>query len=95
MTPSLSELLAPLTEKERIGINRVAARLFNNDDFQLVFRRMNQDCGGVLGTVFLASNGGDAVKAAGVDGSKAAVRWLLDCFIHQHEEKPEPKEQET
>jgi hypothetical protein len=75
MAPSLSELLQPLTEKERTSVNRAAARLFMNDDFQLVFRRMNQDCGGVLGTVFLPSNGGDAVKAAGVDGSKAAVRW--------------------
>jgi len=95
MIPTISDLLKPLTLNEASRIDDAVARLFNNDDFQLVFRRMNQQCGGVLGTVFMPSNGGDAVKAAGVDGSKATVRWLLYCFIHQHEEKQEPKEQET
>jgi hypothetical protein len=95
MIPTISELLQPLDERERLAVDRAAARLFSNDDFQLVFRKLNMDCGGVLGAVFLPSNNGDTVKAGAVDGSKGPVRWLLDRFIHQHEEKQEPKEQET
>ncbi len=95
MIPTISTLLSPLTERERQSVNRAAARLFANEDFQLIFRKLNMDCGGVLGAVFLPANDGDAIKAGGVDGSKGPVRWLLDCYIHQNEEKPEPKEQET
>lgn len=95
MTPTISDLLKPLDERERQAVDRAAARLFVNDDFQLVFRRLNMDCGGVLGRVFMPANNGDLAKAAGADGSKGPVRWLLDCFIHQHEEREEPREQET
>ena len=98
MIPTISDLhdlLQPLNERERLAVDRAAARLFSNDDFQLVFRKLNMDCGGVLGAVFLQSNNGDTVKAGAVDGSKGPVRWLLDRLIHQHEEKQEPKEQET
>jgi hypothetical protein len=96
LNTSLNELLRLLSESEREQVNRAVSRLFANEDFQLVFRKMNADCGGVLGSSFLPSNGGDAVKAAGVDGSKGPVRWLFDTYLSSLiEEKTKPTEQVT
>jgi len=96
LNASLNELLRPLSETERHHIDRAVARLFANEDFQLVFRKLNADCGGVFGSSFTPSNGGDAIKAAGVDGSKGPARWLFDTYLSSLDEKQEkPTEQVT
>ena len=42
MIPTISELLQPLDERERLNVDRAAARLFSNDDFQLASKQMSQ-----------------------------------------------------
>jgi hypothetical protein len=94
METPITQLLSPLTGDEKASIEGAVIRLFSNEDFQLVFRWMNQTCGGVFSTVFTQSNGADAIKAGLSDGSKAHVRWLLDTYLSRYDEKPEkPTEQ--
>jgi hypothetical protein len=94
MDTTITQLLAPLREDEKPSLTGAVLRLFHNEDFQLVFRWMNQTCGGVFATVFTQSSGTDAIKAGLADGSKAHVRWLLDTYLSRYDEKPEkPTEQ--
>jgi len=66
MTPNAAELLATLTTEEKKEVLKAALRLFDKPDFQLVFRSLNADVGGILNPAF--ELGGDAIKAAFREG---------------------------
>jgi len=96
MNATLNELLRPLSETERPQVDRAAVRLFANEDFQLVFRKMNQSCGGLFASVFTPAHGMDAMTAASIDGNKGHVRWLFDTYLSSLDEKEtKPTEQVT
>lgn len=93
MTPSAQELITPLTTEEKPQVLKAALRLFDKPDFQLVFRSLNADVGGILNPAF--EQGGDAVKAAFREGQKEPLRWLFTTFLQGIPETEKPKEQET
>lgn len=93
MTPTAAELLTPLTADEKPQVLKAALRLFDKDDFQLVFRSMNADVGGILNPAF--ELGGDAVKAAFREGQKEPLRWLFTMFLKGIPETEKPTTQET
>ena len=93
MTPLASELLKPLDADEKKDVLKATLRLFDKPDFQLVFRSLNADVGGILNPAF--EQGGDAVKAAFREGQKDVVRMIFTPFIHGIPETEKPKEQET
>ena len=93
MTPSAAELLKPLSDAEKKDVLKATLRLFDKPDFQLVFRSLNSDVGGILNPAF--EQGGDAVKAAFREGQKDIVRVLFTPFIHGIPETEKPKTQET
>lgn len=91
MTPTAAELLTPLTADEKPQVLKAALRLFDKDDFQLVFRSLNADVGGILNPAF--ELGGDAIKAAFREGQKEPLRWLFTMFLQGiPEEKPTTQE---
>ena len=93
MTPSSADLIAPLTAAEKKDVLKAALRLFDKPDFQLVFRSLNSDVGGILNPAF--EIGGDAIKAAFREGQKEPLRWLFTMFLKGIPETEKPKEQET
>lgn len=93
MTPSSADLIAPLTAAEKKDVLKAALRLFDKPDFQLVFRSLNSDVGGILNPAF--EIGGDAVKAAFREGQKEPLRWLFTMFLKGIPETEKPKTQET
>lgn len=93
MTPLAADLLTPLTADEKPQVLKAALRLFDKDDFQLVFRSLNADVGGILNPAF--EQGGDAVKAAFREGQKEPLRWLFTMHLKGIPETEKPKEQET
>lgn len=90
---SAAELLSPLTADEKKDVLKAALRLFDKPDFQLVFRSLNADVGGILNPAF--EQGGDAVRAAFREGQKEPLRWLFTMFLKGITETENPKEQET
>jgi hypothetical protein len=93
MTPSSADLIAPLTAAEKKDVLKAALRLFDKPDFQLVFRSLNSDVGGILNPAF--EMGGDAIKAAFREGQKDPLRWLFTMFLKGIPETEKPKTQET
>ena len=93
MTPSSADLIAPLTAAEKKDVLKAALRLFDKPDFQLVFRSLNSDVGGILNPAF--EIGGDAIKAAFREGQKEPIRWLFTMFLKGIPETEKPKTQET
>jgi hypothetical protein len=93
MTPSSPELLTPLTADEKRDVLKAALRLFDKPDFQLVFRSLNADVGGILNPAF--EQGGDVVKAAFREGQKEPLRWLFTMHLKGIPETEKPQEQET
>lgn len=93
MTPTASELLTPLTSNEKKDVLKSALRLFDKPDFQLVFRSLNADVGGILNASY--EQGGDAVKAAFREGQKEPLRWLFTMFLKGIPETEKPQTQET
>ena len=93
MTPSSADLIAPLTAAEKKDVLKAAIRLFDKPDFQLVFRSLNSDVGGILNPAF--EIGGDAIKAAFREGQKEPLRWLFTMFLKGIPETEKPKTQET
>ena len=93
MTPSASELLKPLDADEKKDVLKATLRLFDKPDFQLVFRSLNADVGGILNPAF--ELGGDTVKAAFREGQKEPLRWLFTMFLKGIPETEKPKTQET
>lgn len=93
MNHAMHEILAPLTDAEKTRIPAVIEKLFHNDDFVLLFRWLNQNCGGIASTSFVQL---DPLKAAWMDGHKAPPR---DIFRHYlalaTPEKEKPQTQET
>lgn len=90
----IPELLTFLNEGERARMPAVIRRLMDSEDFRLLFRYMNQTCGGLHSSVF--SSDMDALKAASIDGSKAHVRELFDVYLATfHAKEPRPTEQQT
>jgi hypothetical protein len=93
MTPNAAELLAPLTNDEKKEVVKAALRLFDKPDFQLVYRSLNADVGGILNPAF--EMGGDAIKAAFREGQKEPLRWLFAMFLKGIPETEKPNKQET
>lgn len=93
MTPSSADLIAPLTAAEKKDVLKAALRLFDKPDFQLVFRSLNSDVGGILNPAF--EIGGDAIKAAFREGQKEPLRWLFTMFLQGIPETEKPTTQET
>lgn len=90
----INELLTFLSEDERKRLPAVIRRLMSSEDFRLLFRHMNQTCGGLHTSVF--SGHTDTIKAASLDGARAHVRELFDTYISTFTEKVErPTEQDT
>jgi hypothetical protein len=87
----LADLLKPLTEQERQHLAGAVIRLFANEDFQLVFRRMAS-----ISPPFASVFRGDSNEAAAArDGAAGHVRWLLDTYLTQTAtEKPKRKRQQ-
>ena len=95
MMPQIADLLRPLKEAEKTRIPLALGRLFQTEDFQLVFRYMNQICNGIASTSF-DGKVEDAYKAAWRDGSKCVPRQLLQDFISVADEtEKKPLIQET
>jgi hypothetical protein len=93
MHAEIAELLTPLNEEERQRLNGAVVRLFANEDFKLIFRRMNS-----IASPFAAVMTGDGLeKAAARDGAAGHVRWLLTTYLTQTaSEKPKrAKKQKT
>ena len=94
MTPDLYELLTPLSVQERERIPACIEHLFHNEDFHLLFRWMNQNCGGIASTSFQTL--GEPEKAAWKDGHKAIPRDIFARFLELvGPEREKPKTQET
>lgn len=93
MTPTAAELLTPLTADEKKDVLKSALRLFDKPDFQLVYRSLNADVGGILNPAF--ELGGDAIKAAFREGQKEPIRWLFTMFLQGIPETEKPTTQET
>ena len=93
MRPATAELLKPLSDAEKRDVLKATLRLFDKDDFQLVFRSLNADVGGILNPAF--EQGGDAVKAAFREGQKEPLRWLFTMHLKGIPETEKPKTQET
>jgi hypothetical protein len=95
MMPSVHELFTPLKEAEKSRLPAVVAKLFHNEDFQLLFRWMNQNCGGIASTSFEVKVE-DTYKAAWKDGQKAIPRDLFARYIESvGPEKDKPTTQDT
>lgn len=91
---TIRDLLSPLTPEEQKKLPGIVCRLFANEEFQLLFRHMNQASGDVMGTVFDKTN--DAIKAAGLEGLKVFPREFLGHYIAGfHEPKDKPTTQDT
>ena len=90
MTPSAAELLTPLTPDEKKDVLKATLRLFDKPDFQLVFRSLNADVGGILNSSFDQSG-----EPSFRDGQKEPLRWLFTMFLKGIPETEKPKEQET
>lgn len=91
MMPSVHELFTPLKEAEKSRLPAVVAKLFHNDDFQLLFRWMNQNCGGIASTSFDAMDMDDTYKSAWKDGQKAIPRAIFARYLESvgpEKEKP-------
>ena len=93
MKPTASELLKPLSDAEKPEVLKATLRLFDKEDFQLVFRSLNYSVGGILNPAF--EQGGDAVKAAFREGQKEPLRWLFTIHLNGIPETEKPKTQET
>lgn len=94
MTPDLYELLAPLTAAEKERLPAVIEHLFHNEDFHLLFRWMNQSCGGIASTSFQTLD--EPLKAAWKDGHKAIPRDIFARFLELvGPERKKPTEQKT
>ena len=93
MTPNAAELLAPLSTDEKKEVVKAALRIFDKPDFQLVFRSLNADVGGILNPAF--ELGCDAIKAACREGQKEPLRWLFAMFLKGIPDTEKPNKQET
>lgn len=94
MNHAMHEILAPLTDAEKARIPAVIEKLFHNDDFVILFRWMNQSCGGIASTSFQALD--EPLKAAWKDGHKAIPRDIFARFFELiGPERKKPTTQET
>lgn len=93
MNHDVHEILAPLTDAEKARLPAVIEKLFHNEDFVLLFRWMNQSCGGIASTSFVQL---EPLKAAWTDGHKSTVRDIFRHYLAlSGPEKEKPTTQET
>ena len=94
MNAEINQLLLYLSKEEAAQVPVAIRKLMRNEDFQLLFRHLNQSCGGVLAASFDISN--DPIKAAAADGAKGPARFIFDTWIKSFgEKKKKPTEQDT
>jgi len=86
----LHEMLLPLTDEERGRIPSIISSLFKSDDFQILFRWMNQITGGIASTSWPSLKDEDSLRCAFNEGQKSIPRDIYRHLLASMELVKEP-----